>query len=39
MTDLLNTMADKWFTWQFAMLWQTAVLIGIIWVVDLLIRK
>ena len=39
MMSLLNAIADKWFTWQIAMLWQTAVLIAIIWIADLLIRK
>ncbi len=39
MMSLLNTIADKWFTWQISMLWQTAVLIAIIWIADLLIRK
>ena len=35
----LNMIADKWFDWQIAMLWQTAVLIAIIWTVDLAVRK
>ena len=39
MIETLNTITDKWFTWQIAMLWQTAVLIAIIWMVDVLIRK
>ncbi|MEN8127328.1 MAG: M56 family metallopeptidase [Planctomycetota bacterium] len=39
MITLLNTMAEHWFTWQFAMLWQTAILIAIIWIVDLCIHK
>ena len=39
MINLLNTAAEHWFDWQFAMLWQTAVLIMIIWIVDLVIRK
>ncbi|MBC8377936.1 MAG: hypothetical protein H8E62_02050 [Planctomycetes bacterium] len=39
MINLLNSIADKWFLWQIAMLWQTAVLIAIVWTADLLIRK
>ncbi|MHC5183499.1 MAG: M56 family metallopeptidase [Planctomycetota bacterium] len=39
MINTLNSMADNWWTWQIAMLWQTAVLIGIIWIVDVCIRK
>ncbi len=39
MTNFLNTLAEHWYTWQFAMLWQMAVLIGVIWIIDLLIRK
>ncbi len=39
MTDLLNSMAGSWWSWQVTMLWQTAILIGIIWGIDLCIRK
>jgi beta-lactamase regulating signal transducer with metallopeptidase domain len=39
MTNLLNTIAEHWFDWQLAMLWQTGILICIIWIVDVLIRK
>ena len=39
MIEMLNNMADKWFVWQLSMLWQVAVLIGIVWVFDLLIRR
>jgi len=39
MINYLNSTAQHWFDWQFAMLWQTAVLIGIVWVIDLAIRK
>ena len=39
MINTLNPIADNWWTWQIAMLWQTGVLIGIIWIVDLCIRK
>ena len=39
MIHLLNSMAENWWSWQFAMVWQTAVLIGIIWMVDVCIRK
>ncbi|MHC4552157.1 MAG: M56 family metallopeptidase, partial [Planctomycetota bacterium] len=39
MTNAINSIANGWFDWQLAMLWQTAILIGIIWVVDRCIRK
>ncbi len=39
MINTINHIADKWFTWQTEMLWQVAVLIAIVAVVDLLIRK
>ncbi len=39
MTSLLNLIAENWYSWHIAMLWQMAVLVGIIWLVDLCIRK
>ncbi|MHC4772295.1 MAG: M56 family metallopeptidase, partial [Planctomycetota bacterium] len=39
MMTYLNSISEHWFTWQWAMLWQTAVLIAIIWTVDLCIRR
>ncbi len=39
MIEILNNIADKWFVWHLAMLWQVAVLIVIVWVIDLLIRR
>ena len=39
MSNFLNSIADYWWSWQFAMLWQAAVLIGVIWIVDVAIRK
>ena len=39
MTEILNTLSGRWYNWQIAMLWQTAVLIAIVWMVDLSIRK
>ena len=39
MTEALNYIAEKWFAWEYAMLWQVAVLIGIAAVVDLFMRK
>ena len=39
MIETLNSIADKWLDWEFAIAWQIAVLIAIIWVIDLLIRK
>jgi beta-lactamase regulating signal transducer with metallopeptidase domain len=39
MAETLNRIAGIWFEWQWAMLWQTAVLIGVVAVIDRLIRK
>ncbi|HOK94596.1 MAG TPA: hypothetical protein PK052_02740 [Anaerohalosphaeraceae bacterium] len=39
MIQFFNTISDKWLAFQWAMLWQTAVLIAIIWMLDVLIRK
>ena len=39
MIEYLNSFADKWFVWEVTMLWQISVLIGIVWLVDLMIRK
>ncbi len=39
MWEPLNNIAQTWWNWQWPMLWQTALLIGIIVVIDLLIRK
>ncbi|MCP4453100.1 MAG: hypothetical protein GY809_16690, partial [Planctomycetes bacterium] len=39
MIDQMNAMAQQWFAWQWDMLWQSAVLIAIIAIVDRLIRK
>ncbi|MBN2129195.1 MAG: M56 family metallopeptidase [Sedimentisphaerales bacterium] len=39
MVETINRVAEVWFNWQWAMLWQTAVLIGIVAVIDRLIRK
>ena len=39
MIEALNNIADKWFNWELAILWQVAVLIAIVWVIDLLIRR
>jgi len=39
MTETIGRIASVWFEWQWAMLWQTAVLIGLVAVIDRLIRK
>ncbi len=39
MTEILNRIAGTWLDWQWAMLWQTAVLVGIVAVADRLVRK
>ena len=39
MINFLNTAEEHWCDWQFAMLWQAAALIAIIWIVDVCIRK
>lgn len=39
MAGILNSVANAWFDWQWPMLWQTAVLIGVVAVIDRLIRN
>jgi len=39
MSETLNHIAEKWFAWEYSMLWQVGVLIIIIYVIDLLTRK
>jgi beta-lactamase regulating signal transducer with metallopeptidase domain/lipoprotein-anchoring transpeptidase ErfK/SrfK len=39
MIAILNDIAQNWFDWQWAMLWQTTVLICIVALLDRLIRK
>lgn len=39
MWESLNNIAQSWWNWQWPMLWQSALLIGIVVVIDLLIRK
>jgi beta-lactamase regulating signal transducer with metallopeptidase domain len=39
MTETINRIAATWLNWQWAMLWQTAILIGVVAILDLLIRK
>jgi len=39
MIETLNDIAQIWFNWQWAMMWQTTVLIGIVALIDRLIRK
>jgi len=39
MISTINTIADKWFTYQFEMFWQVGLLILIVWTIDLLIKK
>jgi len=39
MIETLNQVADKWFTWELAMLWQVTVLIAIVGAVDFLSKK
>lgn len=39
MTETVNRIAGVWLDWQWAMLWQTAVLIGLVTVIDRLIRN
>ncbi|MGE5295823.1 MAG: M56 family metallopeptidase [Solirubrobacterales bacterium] len=39
MAGILNSVANAWLDWQWPMLWQTAVLIGIVAMIDRLIRK
>lgn len=39
MINVLNNFADKWFSWEIAILWQVTVLIAFVWLIDLVIRK
>jgi beta-lactamase regulating signal transducer with metallopeptidase domain len=39
MTETINRIASVWFDWQWAMLWQVAILIGVVAIIDRLIRK
>jgi prepilin-type processing-associated H-X9-DG protein len=39
MTEIVNRTAGIWLDWQWAMLWQTAMLIGIVAIIDRLIHK
>ncbi len=39
MAGIINSIANAWFDWQSSMLWQTAVLIGVVAGIDRLIRK
>lgn len=39
MIEIFNNIADKWFAFEVAIFWQVAVLILIVWSVDLVIRK
>ncbi len=39
MAGIINSIATAWFDWQSSMLWQTAVLIGVVAGIDRLIRK
>ena len=39
MIEMLNNMADKWFAVEVSMLWQVAVLIAIIFAIDLVIKR
>jgi prepilin-type processing-associated H-X9-DG protein len=39
MTETINSIASAWFAWQWAMLWQVAILIGVVAIIDRLLRK
>ena len=39
MIEALNRWSDQWFRWEAAVFWQVAVLIAIVWLIDLVIRK
>ncbi len=39
MTDILNQIAEKWFSWQLSMFWQVGLLIAIVAGLDLIIKK
>ncbi len=39
MVETLNHIANTWFDWQWAMLWQSTILIGLVVLLDRLLRK
>ena len=39
MTAILNQIAEKWYGWELAMLWQVGILIAIVAVIELLTRR
>ncbi|HUW18598.1 MAG TPA: M56 family metallopeptidase [Sedimentisphaerales bacterium] len=39
MSELINNLAGMWWAWMWPMFWQVSVLVGLIWVSDLIIRR
>ncbi|MHC4575058.1 MAG: M56 family metallopeptidase [Planctomycetota bacterium] len=39
MNELINNLAGMWWAWMWPMLWQVSVLVGLVWVADLIIRR
>ena len=39
MIEQVNQIAESWWAWMWPMLWQVAVLVTLVWIVDLLIRR
>ena len=39
MTDHINALAAGWWMWMLPMLWQTALLAGLVWAADLILKR
>ncbi len=39
MIEHVNQIAELWWAWMWPMLWQVAILVALVWIVDLLIRR
>jgi beta-lactamase regulating signal transducer with metallopeptidase domain len=39
MTEQINNIAELWWGWMWPMFWQVGVLVGVVWIIDLMIRQ
>jgi beta-lactamase regulating signal transducer with metallopeptidase domain len=39
MSEQINSIAQMWWGWMWPMFWQVGVLVGLVWVIDLIIRQ
>jgi beta-lactamase regulating signal transducer with metallopeptidase domain len=39
MTEQINSIAQLWWHWMWPMFWQVGVLVGVVWIIDLMIRR